>query len=164
MPYRTPPEVEQRKAAMRANILAVAAHLFATQGYEATTMQQIVAAAGTSIGNLYFYFPDKAALLMALGEAISADVDARLEAVIARVPPGPAQLVAAIITGVETFLERRDLARVAFIEANQPAFRTAFLAHFTLRVQRVFEAAPNLTGGVDPALLAHAWQGATFMC
>ena len=49
MPYRTSPRTAARKAAMRARILAAARRLFVAQGYDATTIQAIVGAAGTSI-------------------------------------------------------------------------------------------------------------------
>jgi len=45
------------------DILRVAKRLFSEQGYEKTTVRQIVSAANTSMGNLYFYFPNKLSIL-----------------------------------------------------------------------------------------------------
>jgi AcrR family transcriptional regulator len=47
-------------------ILAVAQSLFVAQGYSGTTTNAIAAAAQVSIGSLYQFFPDKAAILQAL--------------------------------------------------------------------------------------------------
>ncbi len=162
MPYRTPADVARRKAEMRAGILAAAARLIAANGYAATTVQQIVREAGTSVGNCYFYFPDKAALFLALLEEISAEIGRAVDAALAQVPPGPAQLAVAVYTGVTALLERGDLAGVILVEANQPAFRAVALNHFTDRVQRFFGAHPELCGAGGPTFAAYAWQGAIF--
>ncbi len=47
----------------RADILAAAARLFATQGYSATTMAQVAQACGVSKATLYHYVRDKHGLL-----------------------------------------------------------------------------------------------------
>lgn len=47
-------------------ILAAAAAVFAEQGYEAATTNEIAARADTSIGSLYQFFPNKEALFQAL--------------------------------------------------------------------------------------------------
>ncbi len=49
----------------RSRILDAALHLFEVQGFEATTMRAVAAAAGVSVGNSYFYFPSKAHLVQA---------------------------------------------------------------------------------------------------
>lgn len=162
MPYRTSSETAERKRAMRARLLDAARALFATHGYAATTMQQIVRAAGTSIGNCYFYFPDKGALLMALVEESSADLGRVIDEVIADLPPGPAQLPVAIYSSVLALLQQPDLARLVLVEASQPQVRQVAMSHFTARIERVFSANPALLSGADPGMAAYAWQGAVF--
>ncbi len=44
-------------------ILRVAKRLFSQKGYEKTSVRQIVRQANTSMGNLYFYFPNKLSIL-----------------------------------------------------------------------------------------------------
>jgi AcrR family transcriptional regulator len=48
---------------MRYSIINTAKRLFLKQGYQKTTIRQIVKEANTSTGNFYFYFPDKLSLL-----------------------------------------------------------------------------------------------------
>ncbi|MBN2357113.1 TetR/AcrR family transcriptional regulator [candidate division KSB1 bacterium] len=45
------------------DILHAAKRLFSEQGYEKTSVRQIVQQANTSMGNLYFYFPNKLSIL-----------------------------------------------------------------------------------------------------
>lgn len=162
MPYRTSDETAERKRAMRGRLLQAARTLFATHGYAATTMQQIVRAAGTSIGNCYFYFPDKGALLLALVEDSSADLGRVIDAAIADLPPGPSQLPVAIYSSVLALLRQPDLARLMLIETGQLQVRQVAMAHFTARIERVFSANPALLSGADPGMAAYAWQGAAF--
>ncbi|TAM99831.1 MAG: TetR/AcrR family transcriptional regulator [Rhizobiaceae bacterium] len=58
-----------------ASLQAAAAALFVEKGYDATTMTEIAARAGASIGSLYLFFPTKhslaEAMLMELAETLS---------------------------------------------------------------------------------------------
>jgi AcrR family transcriptional regulator len=57
----------QARSQERVNqILAVAEQMFITEGYNATTTNAIAAHAKVSIGSLYQFFPDKAAIVRAL--------------------------------------------------------------------------------------------------
>lgn len=59
-----PRQAEQRRTAL----VEAAGKLFAEKGYEATTMDEIAAAAGFAKGTLYHYFENKSGLLGALRE------------------------------------------------------------------------------------------------
>lgn len=62
----TPTRDTQKKGAQtRELIVETALRLFLSQGYEATTMRNIAAAAGVSVGNAYYYFPSKQHLVQA---------------------------------------------------------------------------------------------------
>lgn len=56
---RAPGRLERRKARTRAAIVAAAAELFQTRGYDATSIQQIAERADTGVGTLYGYFASK---------------------------------------------------------------------------------------------------------
>jgi AcrR family transcriptional regulator len=57
---------QRRSRETVAVILAAATRVFAERGYERGTTNHIATKAGVSIGSLYQYFPDKAALVSAL--------------------------------------------------------------------------------------------------
>lgn len=62
MARRTDPEEVARKKALMAE---AAARLFATQGFENTSVAQIASEVGTSPASVFYYFPDKASLFRA---------------------------------------------------------------------------------------------------
>jgi len=61
---RVPSQDRSRKRALR--ILDAAAAIFAEAGYEAATTEAIAKAAGTSIGSVYQFFPNKHAIFDAI--------------------------------------------------------------------------------------------------
>ncbi|MFG6485089.1 TetR/AcrR family transcriptional regulator [Roseateles sp. BYS78W] len=61
-------------------LLAAAAQVFADKGYDAATTTEIAAAAQSSIGSLYQFFPTKEAVAQALIQQQSADLTQRLAA------------------------------------------------------------------------------------
>ncbi len=66
MAATTQTRTERRKAETRSRLLAGARHLFATQGFEATTIRDIAAEADIALGGFYNYFPAKEDVLAAL--------------------------------------------------------------------------------------------------
>jgi AcrR family transcriptional regulator len=63
---RVPTQERSRQRVER--ILESAAHVFASQGYEAATMEAIAAGAETSIGSIYQFYPNKRAVFRGLLE------------------------------------------------------------------------------------------------
>lgn len=61
-------------------ILATAARLFSTQGFAATTMEQVATACGAGKDTIYRRYPSKAALFTALMDQLRASVVAEIDA------------------------------------------------------------------------------------
>lgn len=115
MVYRRTARSDEVRTATRARILDAARVLFTRDGYQATTMQQIVLQAGTSIGNAYFYFPNKERLLTELLELSAHQIWDATDAVVQSVAPGPARIGTGIYVNLMNMLEvHRELARLLF--------------------------------------------------
>jgi AcrR family transcriptional regulator len=77
-------------------------------------MQQIVREAGSSIGNAYFYFENKEALVKALVEEGLRATWTWMDPIIASVEPGPARIAVHVYANTMTLLgSEKDLAAIA---------------------------------------------------
>lgn len=66
-------------AARRQQILDAARRCFVTDGFHATSMQQVIAEAGLSVGAVYRYFPSKSDLIVGIAEQLAQGIAAQLE-------------------------------------------------------------------------------------
>ncbi len=162
MPYRITERGEKRREGRRAKIVAAAQRLFTTQGYEATSMQQVVTEASTSIGNCYFYFHNKEELLKAVIEEINIEIGREIDASIVQAPIGPTRLAVAIDTGVRALLSRSAVMKLVLTQSANPALQETISSLYVTRVQHFFEAAPELLHDLNRDLVAYAWEGALF--
>ena len=71
--------MQERSLETRASILEAALSLFASQGYDATGVAEICAAAGVSKGAFYHHFPSKQAVFLAILEEWLAALDIQME-------------------------------------------------------------------------------------
>jgi AcrR family transcriptional regulator len=74
----TPGKRAAQGRATRGQLIEVATRLFAENGYEGTSIEAVLTAAGVSRGALYHHFAGKEALFEAVVVAISAGVTARM--------------------------------------------------------------------------------------
>ena len=65
-------------AARRQQILDAARRCFVTDGFHATSMQQVISEAGLSVGAVYRYFPSKSDLIVGIAEQMAAGIGAQL--------------------------------------------------------------------------------------
>ena len=79
---------ERKKARTRASLREHALRLFREQGYQATTVEQIAAAAEVSPSTFFRYFPTKEDVVL------QDDMDARMVEAFARQPPDLAPVAA----------------------------------------------------------------------
>jgi AcrR family transcriptional regulator len=159
VPYRLTERGERRRDEMRTRLLDAAERLFARDGFQGTSLRQVVEVAGTSIGNCYFYFPNKEALLRAVVERISLELGAAVERAISSVPPS-AWVPVSVYAAVRWMLDRPALGRVLLVEAPTASSRSIGLHYAAERVRRLTAGAPELLRGRPPELVAQAWTGA----
>jgi AcrR family transcriptional regulator len=155
--YHRTARAEATRAASQASLLKAAARLFAERGYEATTMQDIVRAAGTSIGNAYFYFENKEALLRSLVHASSTDMFDEAEQHTAHLT-GPERVGAIIAFNTMNFLTtHRNMLRMLTADSRLAVVQ----ALGDLAVQRwvpvLAGALPDRAPSELPAIAAAIW-------
>lgn len=64
----------------RSHLLSTALAVFRERGLDATTMRDLAAAAGASLGSAYYYFPSKEAIIQAYYDEVQAEHARRLNA------------------------------------------------------------------------------------
>jgi AcrR family transcriptional regulator len=116
-----------RKADLRrATLIEAAGKLFTEKGYEATTMDEIAAAAGFAKGTLYHYFANKADLLQVLREGFEKEVMSRVRSCVESRPADDwrGRIKAWIVAAVNAYFEMKDLHDVVIYGLGMP-FRHA---------------------------------------
>jgi AcrR family transcriptional regulator len=93
-------------------LLDAAARRFAERGYAATTMRDIAEGAQMLPGSLYYHFPSKEHLLVAVYEAGVRELDDAVAAATSRLTDPWARLEAACTAHLETILRDSDYAQV----------------------------------------------------
>ena len=101
----------------RERILEAALGVFARRGYRDAAMDDIATASETSKGGLYFHFPNKQAIFLALLDRMAALLMTRAEAAIAAEPDPIARVDAALGVVLDTFGAHRSLARLFLVDA-----------------------------------------------
>ena len=87
---------ESHLAARREQILDAARVCFLRNGFHATSMQDVIAQAGLSVGAVYRYFPSKAEIVEAIAEQYSTQVFAAFAALAERDAPLATVMEAAV--------------------------------------------------------------------
>lgn len=151
----------------RQRILDAALQVFAAKGYHETKVDEIVAASNTSKGAVYFHFPGKQQLFLALVDEFARLLEKRLDEAIAASQDNVERVSAALQVALETFGRYRPMAKIFLVQAVGlgQAFeekRMEIHLRFVHIIQRYLEQA--VTAGEIPALdaevAAYAWMGA----
>jgi AcrR family transcriptional regulator len=66
--------------ATQQRILDAATEVFATRGFTAATMADVVESSGASIGSIYHHFGGKKELFLAIFERLASDIDRHIDA------------------------------------------------------------------------------------
>lgn len=101
----------------RGRILDAALGVFASKGYHDTRMDEIVTDSGTSKGSIYFHFPNKERLFLALVDQFADLLERQVTAAIEQEEEGITRVRAALEAIVETFGRYRRPAKLLLIQA-----------------------------------------------
>ena len=120
-------------------LLEAAAALFATRGFVATSMRDIAKAADMLPGSIYYHFPSKDDLLLAIYRIGVARITEALDAAIEPIEEPWERLTAAISALVEAVTEESSFTRVIFkVSPDEVAKYTPELIAFRDSFERYF--------------------------
>ena len=150
---------ERKKARTRASIREHALRLFREQGYQATTVEQIAAAAEVSPSTFFRYFPTKEDLVL------QDDMDARMAEAFARQPPelSPvAALRAAMREAWASFTpeEWEQIRQGGELSMHVPEIRARAMNEFARAINALAEVLAARTGRDPGDIRVRALAGA----
>jgi AcrR family transcriptional regulator len=161
------PSEQLRSQQRHERILDAATRVFSTKGYHGTLVDEIAAEAETSKGGVYFHFPNKQAIFLALLDRLASILRERLEHAVDQQEDPLERAEAALRVVLETFGSHRRLARLFLVEAlgAGPEFNARLLAiraEFAsfVRVHLDCAVAEQQIPPLDTATAATAWFGA----
>ncbi len=153
----------------RDRILDAALDIFSRKGYHDTRMDEIVEEAHTSKGSIYFHFPNKERLFVALVDQFSSLLERRVSEAIESEPQGMGRVRVAIETVLETFGKYRRPAKILLVQAVGlgqvfEKKRLEVTDHFAGMIRRYLEEAVDVgdIAPIDSEVVAHAWMGAIY--
>ena len=160
--------VEQLRSLQRhQRILDAATQVFARKGYHGTLVDEIAAEAETSKGGVYFHFPNKQAIFLALLDRLADILRDRVEAAVAHEDDPIQRAEVALRVVFETFGSHRRLTRLFMVEAlgAGPEFNTRMMqirASFAdmIRIQLDAAVVSHAIPPLDTKTAATAWFGA----
>ena len=153
----------------RARILDAALNIFSHKGYHDTRLDEIVEESHTSKGAIYFHFPNKERLFLALVDQFADLLERRVVEAIQQEEKGIARVRVALATSLETFGRYRRPAKILLVQAvglgttfenkrNEINERFAQLIEtYLIESIETGDIAP-----VDTEVVAHAWMGAMY--
>ena len=150
---------ERKKARTRASLREHALRLFREQGYQATTVEQIAAAAEVSPSTFFRYFPSKEDVVL------QDDMDTRMIAALEHQPPGlgPVAAVRAAARQVFASYTAADLdviRETTALTMTVPEIRARALDEFARTITVVAEALAKRAGRPADDLAVRAVAGA----
>lgn len=109
---RPKPPTQERGEKRVADLLAAAEALFASSGYEATTMNAIASLGGSSIGSLYQFFPNKESVGSALLNRYTDEIVLLLDQWQLSLPETPMEFASGLISIVLGYVSKHPACRV----------------------------------------------------
>jgi AcrR family transcriptional regulator len=155
--------------ATKSRILDAALNIFSQKGYYDTRLDEIVDESHTSKGSIYFHFPNKERLFLALVDQFADLLERRVTTAIAPEEKGIARVRIALETTLNTFGQYRRPAKILLVQAvglgapfekkrNEVNDRFANLIEtYLLEAIEVGDIPP-----VDTEVVSYAWMGAIY--
>ena len=153
----------------RERSLDAAMELFSAKGFYDTRLDEIAAEASASKGSIYFHFPNKEKLFIALVDQFADLIERRAKEAIAQETKGIRRVQAALEAVLETFSKYRRPAKLLLVQAVGLGSvferkRVEFNDRFVLIIKIYLDeaVADGAIPPVDTAIVSHAWMGAIY--
>lgn len=101
----------------KGRILDAALDVFSIKGYHDATVDEIVERSDTSKGSVYFHFPNKQRLFLALVDKFADLLERRVVEAISGEERGIDRIRAALVACIDTFGSYRRLAKILLVQA-----------------------------------------------
>ncbi len=153
----------------RERILDAALSVFSYKGYHDTRLDEIVAESETSKGSIYFHFPNKERLFLALVEKFADLVERRVTEAIAQETTPMAKVEAGLEACLEAFGRYRRPAKVMLVQATglgtvfeekRLEINERFAKLIRIYLDEAVEAGE--IEAVDTDVVAYAWLGSIY--
>ena len=153
----------------RERILDAALNIFSAKGFHDTKLDEIVAEASTSKGSIYFHFPNKEKLFIALVDQFADVIERRAKEAIEFEAQGIRRVQVALEAVLETFGKYRRPAKLLLVQAV--GLGTVFERkrmevndRFALLIKTYLDeaVADGSIAPVNTHIVAHAWMGAIY--
>lgn len=153
----------------REKILDAALDVFSSKGYHDTRLDEIVTLSGTSKGSIYFHFPNKERLFLALVDQFADLLERRVTDAIQKEQQGIRQVQAALQACLDTFGRYRRPAKLLLVQAVGLGSlfekkRLEVNDRFAGLIRQYLDEAVAL-GEIEPVdteVVSHAWMGAIY--
>ena len=153
----------------RERILDSAMNIFSAKGFHDTKLDEIVAEANISKGSIYFHFPNKERLFIALVDQFADVIERRAREAIDEAAPGIDRVQAALQAVMETFGKYRRPAKLLLVQAVGLGTvferkRMEVTDRFALLIKTYLDeaVADGSIAPVNTHIVAHAWMGAIY--
>jgi TetR/AcrR family transcriptional regulator, fatty acid metabolism regulator protein len=150
-------------------ILDAAIDVFAQKGFHDTRVDEIVDVSKTSKGAVYFYFPSKQDIFLAIVDKFANLLEERLKTSISRESSGVERVSVALQVCLKTFEQYRSLAKVFLVQAaglgvvfedKQIAIHDRFARLIREQLDDAVEEGD--IPPIDTEVAAYIWMGAIY--
>jgi AcrR family transcriptional regulator len=160
---------EHDQKTTRQRILDAALDIFSNKGYYDTRLDEIVEESHTSKGSIYFHFPNKEKLFIALVDQFADVLERNVRGAIDPYPEGMVRVRVALEAVLSTFGKYRRPAKILLVQAVGLGSvfekkRMEVTDRFADLIRTYLDEAINI-GEIEPVdaeVVAHAWMGAIY--
>jgi AcrR family transcriptional regulator len=150
-------------------ILDAALNIFSNKGYYDTKLDEIAEESQSSKGSIYFHFPNKEKLFIALVDQFADVLERNVKQAIENEPQGIVRVQIALKSVLDTFGKYRRPAKILLVHAVGLGTvfekkRMEVTDRFAELIRTYLQEAIDM-GEIDPVdteVVAHAWMGAIY--